>query len=227
MTEWISRTQLLLKEESIRKLENSSVCIFGIGGVGSFAAEAIARCAVGHIILVDGDDIALSNINRQIHSTTKTVGQPKVEIMANRIKEINPSAKIDTFKIFYKNSAIKDVFFQHTDYIIDAIDDIEAKTNLINEAYKNSIPIISAMGAANKLDPTKFKVADIYSTSIDPVARIMRKNLRALGIEQLKVVYSKEPPIISDGLGSVSFTPSVMGLILAGEVIKDLIFGKI
>ena len=226
MTEWLSRTQLLLGEDAIQKLQGSSVCIFGIGGVGSFAAEALARCAVGHIVLVDGDDIVPTNINRQIHSTSKTVGYPKVEIMADRIKEINPFVKVDFFKTFYTNGAIKGRFFQKADYIIDAIDDLEAKTNLIHEAYKDNIPTISAMGAANKLDPTKFEIADIYSTSIDPLARIMRKNLRARGVKNLKVVYSKENPCICDGLGSVSFVPSVMGLILAGEVVKDLTSAK-
>ena len=233
MEHFFERTQLLLGEKALAKLQHSHVCIFGIGGVGSFATEALARSNVGTLTLVDGDVICPTNINRQIHATTSTINMPKVDVMKKRILQINPQAKVITIQEFYTEHTASDLFF-NCDYIIDAVDDIKAKTSIAVKAYQKNVPLISAMGAANKLDPTKFEVADIYTTAIDPLARIMRKNMRAAGIPKLKVVYSKEKPlqpqtksdttIGNDAtlLGSVSFVPSVMGLIIAGEVVKEL-----
>lgn len=229
MDNFFLRTQLLIGEVAFKKLQQSTITVFGIGGVGSFATEALARAGIGTIILVDGDNICPTNINRQIHATSKTIGLPKVEVMQERILAINPQAKVFACHDFYVpgKTYVKDFFA--SDYIIDAIDDMEAKTDIINKAWLGKVPVISAMGAANKLEPAKFEVADIFSTSIDPICRIMRKSLRKLGIDRLKVVYSTEQPknIVNpdngSALGSISFVPSVMGLLLAGEVVLDLI----
>lgn len=227
-----TRTLLLLGEQAFGKLQKSRVCIFGIGGVGSFTVEALARAGIGTLIIVDGDTICPTNINRQIHATSQTVGLVKVAVMKERILQINPQAKVFAVHEFYSSQTDNNSFFD-VDYIIDAVDDIKAKTDIAIKAYNKNIPIISAMGAANKLDPTKFEVSDIYSTCTDPLARIMRKNLRAAGVPRLKVVYSREKPlpakVVGENclpatqLGSISFVPSVMGLIIASEVVKDLI----
>jgi tRNA A37 threonylcarbamoyladenosine dehydratase len=233
MTDAFSRTKLLLGEDGLAKLEKSRVAVFGIGGVGSFSAEALCRAGIGHFLLVDSDAIDVSNINRQIHATTQTVGQKKTDVMRARMLEINPGADIRTKCEFYEPDRAETFFTEPLDYIVDAIDTVTAKISLVVEAEKRNIPIISAMGAGNKLDPTRFEVADIYETSVCPLAKVMRKELKKRGIPRLKVVYSKEPPIRPDvhetedsrrqTPGSVSFVPSVAGLILAGEVVRDLL----
>jgi len=226
------RTRFLIGDENFLKLQKSTVAIFGIGGVGSFTAEALARAGIGHLILIDKDVIDVTNINRQIHALTSNVGKSKVEVMRERILEINPSARVDAIQKFYLTDEDAEIFFIcRYDYVVDAIDTLTAKINLVLECNKREIPVISSMGAGNKLDPVRFKVDDIYKTSTDPVAKVMRKKLRELGIKNLKVVWSDEVPrkISVDTsekiIGSISFVPSVAGLILASEVVKDLIQG--
>lgn len=218
------RTRRLIGEENFLKLQTSTVAIFGIGGVGSFTVEALARSGVGHLILIDKDNVDVTNINRQIHALNSTIGKSKVEIMRERILDINPAAQVDIVQQFYLPNKIADEFFICSyDYVVDAIDTITAKINLVVECQRRKIPLISSMGAGNKLDPTRFKVTDIYKTSVDPVAKVMRKKLRELGIESLKVVYSDEVPRAVEGvIGSIAFVPSVAGLIIAAEVVKDL-----
>ncbi|MCX7695167.1 MAG: tRNA threonylcarbamoyladenosine dehydratase [Caloramator sp.] len=235
MLEPFSRTELLIGREALEKLKKSKVAVFGVGGVGSFAVEALARSGVGTLVLVDKDDICITNINRQIHATTKTVGKPKVEVMAERIKDINPLCDVVTYKMFYNKDTAKELLSDDYDYVIDAIDTVSSKIDLIVRCKENNIPIISSMGAGNKLDPTKFEVSDIYKTSVCPLAKVMRSELKKRGVKDLKVVYSKETPIRRDDIqqtnenprkqvpASISFVPSVVGLIIAGEVIKDII----
>lgn len=244
-----SRTELLIGTEGLDKLNNSKVAVFGIGGVGTYAVEGLVRSGVGKFVLVDDDCICLTNINRQLHATRKTVGKPKVEVMRDRILDINPDAEVTIYQKFYMPDTADELIHDDYDYIIDAIDTVTAKIDLIMKAKGKNIPIISSMGAGNKLDPTRFEVADIYSTSVDPLSKVMRKELRARGIESLKVVYSKEEPIkpvetenssCKTGCicpkgttrkctvrhqvpGSIAFVPSVVGLIIAGEVVKDLV----
>ena len=231
MNEQHSRTEMLIGTEGVEKLQNSRVIIFGVGGVGGYAAEALARAGVGYIELVDSDRVALSNINRQIIATHSTVGMYKTEAMRDRIATINPECQVVCHSIFFDNDTKCKFDFTKYDYIIDAIDSLGAKIELIASAYEVGTPIISAMGAGNKLDPTLFEVSDISKTTVCPLARAVRIALRKRGINHLKVVYSKEepvvPPEVSDGErrrvpASISFVPSVMGLILAGEVVKDI-----
>lgn len=248
MLNQFSRTELLIGREAVEKLRDKRVAIFGIGGVGTYAAEALVRSGVGRFLLVDDDRICLTNLNRQLHATRKTVGKFKTDAMSERMLEINPNAQIDTIKAFYTPETSEQFFSQQIDYIVDAIDTVSAKIDLIIKAQERAIPVISCMGAANKLDPTMFEVADIYETSVCPLAKVMRHELRQRGVKALKVVYSKEPPlkpveteeiscrnhcICPEGTkrtcsirrqipGSMSFVPSVAGLIIAGEVIKDL-----
>ena len=219
------RTKKIIGEENFSKLSSSTVAIFGIGGVGSFTVEALARSGVGHLILIDKDNVDETNINRQIHALNSTTGKPKVEIMRQRILDINPNVKVDAIQKFYlPTENAGDFFIFDCDYVVDAIDTITAKINLAVECQRRNIPLISSMGAGNKLDPTRFKVADIYKTSVDPVAKVMRKKLRELGVESLKCVYSDEVPRKVEGvIGSIAFVPSVAGLIIAAEVVKDLI----
>ena len=233
MTDAFSRTRLLLGEDGLAKLTAARVAVFGIGGVGSFAAEALCRAGIGHFLLVDSDAVDVSNINRQIHATTRTVGQKKTDVMRARMLEINPNADVRTKCEFYEPSRAEAFFTEPLDYIVDAVDTVTAKISLVVEAEKRNIPIVSAMGAGNKLDPTRFEVTDIYRTSVCPLAKVMRKELKKRGVPRLKVVYSKEPPLRPDPPepedtrrqtpGSVSFVPSVAGLILAGEVVRDLL----
>jgi len=230
MSEQFSRTQILIGKDGIEKLKNSKVAIFGIGGVGSYVVEALARAGVGNFILVDNDEVSISNLNRQIIATTKTIGMPKVEVAKQRILEINPEAKVETYKEFFmpKTEGIID---ESISYIVDAIDTVTAKIELVLRAQKLNIPIISSMGTGNKIDATRFEVTDIYKTSVCPLAKVMRKELKQRGIKKLKVVYSKEEPIKLEKdetskkqvPGSVSYVPSVAGLIIAGEVVKDII----
>ena len=230
MSNQFSRTEMLIGKENVEKLKNSKVAIFGIGGVGSFVVEGLARAGIGNFILVDNDKVAESNLNRQIIATTKTIGKLKVEACKERILEINPEAKVEVYPEFFMPES-SGIFDNTVDYIVDAIDTVTAKIELVIRANKLNIPIISSMGTGNKLDPTKFEVTDIYKTSVCPLAKVMRKELKSRGIKKLKVVYSKEEPIKinnPEGIkkqipGSISFVPSVAGLIIAGEVIKDLI----
>ena len=232
MLNQFSRAELIIGEEGINKLKKAKVAIFGIGGVGSFVVEGLARAGVYNFILVDNDDISLTNLNRQIHATHKTIGKSKVEVMKERILEINPEAKVDIFKTFYMPDCKEKILDESVDYIVDAIDTVTAKIELVMEANRLNIPIISSMGTGNKLDPTRFEITDINKTSVCPLAKVMRKELKLRGIKKLKVLYSKEEPIRVSASeengkknvpGSISFVPSVAGLIIAGEVIKDLI----
>ena len=232
-----SRTELLIGSDSMKILSKSTAVIFGIGGVGSFTAEAVARSGVGNIFLIDHDKIDETNINRQIHALTSTVGKSKVETMKSRLLDINPNANVEAIEAFYSESASDDMFEMICSerssniYVVDAIDNIRGKISLARECYNRKIPIVSCMGMAGKLDPTQIKVSDIFKTTVDPIARIMRRELKKLGIPQLKVVYSTEEPrknFTADKLhraipGSIAFVPTVAGLILASVVIRDLI----
>jgi tRNA A37 threonylcarbamoyladenosine dehydratase len=245
-----SRAELLIGTEALEKLKNSKVAIFGIGGVGTFAVEALARTGLGSFVLIDDDSICLTNINRQLHATRKTVGKPKVEIMKERILSINPKAEVVCLQTFYTKENGAELLKDDYDYVIDAVDTVSAKIDLVIRCNEMGIPIISSMGAGNKMDPTRFQVADIYKTSMDPLAKVMRHELKKRGIKGLKVVYSTETPLTPLLLesdcrnncictnkdrtctqrraipGSISFVPSVVGLIIGGEVIKDLIGWK-
>lgn len=239
MLNQFSREELLIGKENLERLQNSKVAIFGIGGVGSYVVEGLARAGIGKFILVDKDNIDISNINRQLIATTKTVGKPKVEVAKERILEINPTAEVEIYKEFFLPET-KGILDNSISYIVDAVDTVTAKIELVIRAENLDIPIISSMGTGNKLDPTKFEITDIYKTSICPLAKVMRKELRNRGIKKLKVVYSKEEPIKTEQIieanqdenieqikkntpASVSFVPSVAGLIIAGEIVKDLI----
>ncbi len=219
------RLKVLIGDENFRKLSSATVAIFGIGGVGSFAAEALARSGVGRLVLVDKDSIDATNINRQLHALSSTVGRAKVEVMRDRIHDINPAAHVDAIqKFFLPTASVEDFFVCKFDYVVDAIDNLTAKIFLVEECNRRGVKIVSCMGAGNKFDATRFKVGDIYDTSVDPVAKILRKKLRERGIKSLKVVWSDEVPRrVEDVIGSTAFVPSVAGLILAGEVVKDLI----
>lgn len=225
MNDRFQRLKILIGAENFSKLNAATVAIFGVGGVGSFTVEALARSGVGHLVLIDKDNIDVTNINRQIHALSSTVGKSKVEVMRERIHDINPSAQVDTIqKFFLPDESIEEFFICRYDYVVDAIDTLTAKIFLVEECTRRGIKIISSMGAGNKLDATRFKVSDIFQTSTDPIAKIMRKKLRERGIKNLKVVYSDEQPLpAKDFIGSISFVPSVAGLIMAGEVVKDLI----
>ena len=231
MNDAFIRTEAMLGKEAVEKLKKSKVAVFGIGGVGGYACEALARSGVGTIDLIDNDVVSVTNINRQIIATTKTVGEYKVDVMAQRIKEINPDAIVNARKLFYMPETKDSINLSLYDYIIDAIDTVTGKIELIKNATAQGVKIISSMGTGNKLDPTKFEVADIYKTSVCPLAKVMRRELKTLGIKKLKVVYSKEEAqkcVAEENKGrhapaSNSFVPPVAGFILAGEVIKDLV----
>jgi len=236
MADEFQRTALLIGQDNIEKLKNRRVAVFGVGGVGGNAAEALCRCGVGQIDVFDGDIVDITNINRQLIATQHTIGRNKVDVMRERMLEINPGIITETFKIFYLPETADSIDLSVYDYIIDAVDTMTAKLELVCRADALKIPVICSMGAANKLDPTAFEVADIYETSVCPMARVMRNELRKRGIESLKVVYSKEKPITQTGdktgdgspshrptPASISFVPPAAGLILASEVIKDLI----
>lgn len=248
MLNQFSRTELLFGEEAMKKLSEARVAVFGIGGVGGFTVEALARSGVGTFDLIDDDKVCLTNINRQIIATRKTVGQYKVDVMKERILEINPKAVVNTHRCFFTKETADQFDFSAYTYVVDAIDTVSGKLELVIRAQEVNTPIISCMGAGNKLDPTRFEVTDIYKTSICPLAKVMRRELKARGVKRLKVVYSKEPArkpledmsiscrsncICPPGAerkctakrqipGSNAFVPSVAGLIIAGEVIKDI-----
>ena len=232
MREQDSRTAMLIGDVAVEKLKNSRVVVFGVGGVGGYAVEALARAGVGALVLIDSDRVSVSNINRQIIATHDTVGEYKCDVMKSRILSINPDCDVTVHNIFFDESTKGEFDFASYDYVIDAIDSLAAKIELIASAKEAETPIISAMGAGNKLDPTRFEVSDISKTEVCPLARAVRTSLKKRGIYHLKVVYSKElpvvPPEVSDGErrrvpASISFVPSAMGLIIAGEVIKDIV----
>lgn len=248
MLNQFSRTELLFGREAMDKLQNSRVAVFGIGGVGGYVCEALVRSGVFHFDLIDDDQVCLTNLNRQIIATRKTVGQYKVDVMRERILEINPDADVSVHKCFFLPENADEFPFEEYDYVVDAVDTVTAKIELVMKAQEKGVPIISSMGAGNKLDPSAFKVADIYKTRVDPLARVMRREMKKRGVKKLKVVYSEEDPkrpiedmavscrnhcICPPGAqhkcterrdipGSTAFVPSVAGLIIAGEVIKDL-----
>ena len=249
MQDQFSRTRLLFGPEGMEKLKNSHVAVFGIGGVGGYAVEALARSGIGALDLIDDDKVCLTNVNRQLYATRSTVGRYKVEVAEERIRDINPDCRVRAWKTFYMSDTQDQFDFTEYDYIVDAIDTVKGKLTLVEAAKAAGTPIISCMGAGNKTDPTAFRVADIYKTSVCPLARVMRRELRKRGVEHLKVVYSEEEaltPIESEENscrnhcvcpkdaqrtctirrqipGSVAFVPSVAGLIVAGEVVKDLV----
>lgn len=224
-----SRTEMLIGKDNLQKLKKSKVAIFGIGGVGSYVAEGLARSGIQNFVLIDNDKVSETNINRQIIATTKTIDEYKVDLMKQKILDINPDSKIETYKTFYMPECKEKILDNSINYIVDAIDTVTAKIYLVEQAKSLNIPIISSMGTGNKLDPTKFEITDIFKTSVCPIAKIMRKELKARNIKKLKVLYSKEEPIKTklnsekQVPGSISFVPSVAGLIIAGEVVKDLI----
>ena len=227
-----SRTALLIGEEGVEKLKKSRVAVFGVGGVGGYVVEALARSGVGALDLIDKDTVSLSNVNRQIIALHSTVGRLKTEVAAERAKDINPDICVRVHNVFYLPETADQFDFSAYDYVVDAIDTVSGKLALIEQAKWAKVPVISSMGAGNKLDATAFEVADITKTSVCPLARVMRRELKKRGIEHLKVVYSKEEPLPSPLVdeesgksipGSISFVPSVVGLIIAGEVIKDLV----
>ena len=229
-----SRTEMLIGKDSFEKLRNSRVAVFGVGGVGGYVVEALARSGIGNLDLIDRDTVSISNINRQIIALSSTVGKYKTEVEKARAEDINPDTRVNTYNIFYTPETAETFDFSQYDYIVDAIDTVSGKIQLVVQADKSNTPIISSMGAGNKLNPTLFEVSDIYKTSVCPLARVMRKELKERGIKKLKVVYSKETPIEPKVKeydettkkitpASIAFVPSVVGLIIAGEVIKDLI----
>ena len=219
-----SRTEALLGEQAMEKLKKARVAVFGIGGVGGHVVEALVRSGVGAVDIVDSDKVCLSNLNRQIIATESSIGKYKVDVMKERILDINPEAVVNVHKCFYLPETKDEFDFSQYSYVVDAVDTVTAKIQLVMEAAEGGVPIISSMGAGNKLDPTAFQVADIYKTSVCPLAKVMRRELKKRGIKKLKVVYSKEQPVVKNTVpASVAFVPSVVGLIIAGEVIKDLV----
>ena len=234
MQEQFSRTKNLLGEEAMDRLAKARVAVFGIGGVGGYTVEALVRSGVGAIDLIDSDTVALSNLNRQIIATHKTVGRDKVEVMKEWILEINPQAKVTVHKCFYLPETKNQFDFSQYSYVVDAVDTVTAKVQLVMEAQEAGVPIISSMGTGNKLYPQMLEVTDIYKTSVCPLAKVMRRELKKRGVKKLKVVYSKEEPLTPQGVvedagnrravpGSTAFVPPVAGMILAGEVIRDLV----
>lgn len=239
MSERFSRTELLIGSENMEKLKNARVAVFGVGGVGGYVVEALARSGVGSLDLIDNDTVSVSNINRQIIATQKTIGRSKTEVARERVTDINPEIMVRTYETFYMPETAGEFDFTQYDYVVDAIDTVTGKLSLVEQAKTVGTPIICSMGAGNKLDASAFRVADIYETSVCPLAKVMRRELKKRGIKSLKVVYSQEKPLTPktpEGKkeeeapkgrrqvpGSVAFVPSVAGLILAGEVVKDLI----
>lgn len=234
MPEQFQRTEMLLGKEAMDRLSSARVAVFGIGGVGGHTAEALVRSGIGAIDLIDSDRVALSNVNRQIFAVLSSVGEYKVDVAERRLRDINPDCVIRTYRVFYTPETSSEFDFSAYDYVVDAIDTVTGKISLVIRAQDAGVPVISCMGAGNKLDPTRFEVADIYKTSVCPLAKVMRHELKKRGVKKLKVVYSTEEPLTrSDGAAdgevsrkpipaSCAFVPSVAGLIIAGEVIKDL-----
>lgn len=228
-----SRTQLLLGEDAMEKLHNSRVAVFGIGGVGGYVCEALVRSGIGAFDLIDNDEVCLTNLNRQIIATRKTIGRYKTEVMKERMLEIDPEVRVITHECFFLPENADTFPFEEYDYVVDAVDTVTAKIELVMKCREKNVPIISSMGAGNKLEASAFKVADIYKTRVCPLAKVMRKELKKRGVERLKVVYSEEMPLSPKGEtgevtakralpGSIAFVPSVAGLIIAGEIVKDI-----
>lgn len=223
MEQPFSRTELLIGKDGVDKLRQASVAVFGVGGVGGYVVEALARSGVGTLHLIDSDKVAVSNLNRQIIATTSTVGRYKVDVAKERILDINPEAKVYTYQTFYMPDTAEEFDFTQYDYVVDAIDTVTGKIELVMQADRAKVPIISSMGAGNKMEASAFEVADIYKTSVCPLAKVMRRELKKRGIKKLKVVYSKEQPAAScRPPGSNAFVPAVAGLIIAGEIVKDI-----
>ncbi len=233
MKEEFSRTAMLIGKTGIDKLSSSKIIVFGVGGVGSFAVEALARCGLKRLDIVDSDTVSVTNINRQLIALHSSVGKKKVEVAKERIIDISPYTEVNSFDFFYSNETKDMIDLSQYDYVVDAVDSMDSKVLLVKEAFSKHIPIISALSTGNKLDVTKFVVSDIFSTTVCPIAKIMRKRLREENIDRLKVVYSTEMPIIADQsfvsdsgkrtVGSISFVPSTVGLMLASAVIQDLL----
>lgn len=230
-----SRTAYVYGEDAIEKLNNTRVAVFGVGGVGGYICEALCRAGIGHIDIFDRDTVSLSNINRQIIALHSTVGRPKVEVMKERMLDINPDCKVNAYNVFYLPENADEFDLTRYDYIADAVDTVVAKLEIATRAYSLNIPVISAMGAGNKTDPSRFEVADIYDTTVCPLARVMRRELKSRGIKKYKVVYSKEEPKKSGVTdpetgkaipGSLSFVPSAMGLIMASDIINSIVCSK-
>lgn len=236
MTNQFSRTELIFGEEAMKRLAAARVAVFGVGGVGGFAVEALARSGIGALDIIDNDTVALTNLNRQIIALHSTVGEYKVDVAAKRILDINPDMKLKAYRTFFTPETADEFDFSEYDYVIDAIDTVTGKIELVMKAQASGTKIICSMGAGNKLDPTAFEVADIYKTSVCPLARVMRSELKKRGVKHLKCVYSKEQPITPlptdeesgkrQTPGSCAFVPSAAGLIIAGEVIKDIAFAR-
>lgn len=233
MDNWLQRTEFLIGKEAVEKLSTSKVVVLGVGGVGSFVTEALARSGVGNITIVDKDTVDITNINRQIHANVNTIGQSKVELMKERILSINPNCNVKAHKLYIDEDTINEIIDKNTDYVVDAIDTVSSKILSIVWCVNNDVNIISSMGTGNKLCPTKLKIADIYDTKICPLAKIMRSELRKRNIKSLKVLYSEEAPIKNANrpinekgrpiTASIAFVPPCAGLIIAGEVVKDII----
>lgn len=232
MKEELSRTALLLGDDAMERLKNATVTIFGVGGVGGYVAEALARSGVGKLVLTDNDVVSVSNINRQIIALHSTIGRPKVEVLGERLKDINPDIKLELHQSFYLPETHDDYDFEAYDYVVDCVDTVAAKIDIIMESKAAGTPVISSMGAGNKLDPARFEIADIYKTSVCPLARVMRYEMKKRGVKRLKVVFSKETPMkvsapLEDNArrsipGSIAFVPAAAGLVLAAEIVKDL-----
>ena len=225
MNEFYQRTQALIGEEALEKIKESHVAVFGVGGVGGYTVEALARAGVGKLTLIDNDTVKESNINRQIIALNSTLGLSKTEAFRLRINDINPDIIVETKEIFYLPETKDEIDFSDFDYVVDAIDTVSGKISIIEKCKEKDIPVISSMGTGNKLDPTAFKIADISKTNVCPLARVMRYELKKRGITKFKVLYSTEEPLVKGNRvpASISFVPSVAGLIIAGEVIKDII----
>ena len=240
MENQFSRTEMLISKEGVSKLNNSKIVVFGVGGVGSYVVEGLARAGVGNFILIDHDTVSLSNINRQLIALHSTIGKYKVDVAKERILDINPNAKVEVYKEFFMPDSQTNIFLDDVDYVVDCVDTVTAKIEIIKRCKEKGIPIISSMGTGNKLDPSKFVICDIKKTNTCPLAKVMRKELRKRNIDSLKVLYSKEEPTKcsnnnseEDGKskkvvpGSISFVPSVAGLMIAGEVVRELIFNDL
>ena len=249
MLNQFSRTELLIGKDGEAKLKNAKIAVFGVGGVGSFVVEGLVRAGVGNIVIIDDDKICLTNLNRQIMATRKTIGKYKVDVMKERILEINPDANVETYQEFYMPDSDTKIITDDLSYVADCVDTVTAKIEIIMKCKEVNVPVMSAMGTGNKLDPTRFEITDIYKTSICPLAKVMRKELRKRNVDSLKVIYSKEEPIVpvseaesscktncicppgtkrkcsirNQVPGSISFVPSVAGLMIAGEIIKDIL----
>lgn len=223
---WTSRTELLIGKKAIEKLEKSKIAVYGIGGVGSFVVEGLVRAGIGHIVLIDNDIVSVSNLNRQIHANIQTIGKKKTQVMKERILNINPNLKVDTYMAQEIKGGEENLIDSSFSYIVDAVDTVSTKIKLMEKSNQAKVPILSCMGTGNKLDPTKFEIANIDETSVCPLARVIRKEAKKRNLHDIKVLYSKEEPKqekSQETVGSISFVPSVAGLIIAGQVIRDII----